>query len=249
MRVIPLWFVSMYASILLANVVFAGDGDEFSAMIDRAIKAGGGAEKIGKFRAVSFKATAKLADDGVDEVHYMGWFQDAEHLRVVVGQGAKDQDVIVINGGKAWMKVQGGVKTAELPVSEAGELANFFHAVCMPDLLGALKQKPYTLSGLVEGKIDGKPAVGLRVKHAKHEPVLLFFDKMTGLPIKTKVSINSGTDSERTYELFFRDYKEFQGVKHFTRIEMHYDGKRQGEYHIRELKLLEKIDPGTLDRP
>ena len=248
MRTFTLQFVGSCVSwALLVNIAYSGDLDEPKAMIDRAIRAGGGAEKIGKFRAMSFKATAKFTDDGVDEVHITGVLQDAEHFRVV--QGAKFQDIVVINGNKAWIKATGDAKATELLVKDIGELANFFHAVCMPDLLGALKQKPYTLTGHAEDKVNGKPAVGLRVKHAKHEEVLLFFEKETGLPIKTKVSINSGTDAKRTYEFFFRDYKEFQGVKHFTKIEMHHDGKRMGEYHINELKLLEKTEPGAFDRP
>ncbi len=248
MRDLSSLFVAICVSLVFfANHATPGDRDEALAVIDRAIKAGGGGEKIGKFRAVSFKATAKLADDGVDEVNYMGVFQDAEHVRVVIG--ANFQDIVVVNGGKAWMKIHGKKQATQLSAEEGGELAKFFHAVAMPDLLGVLKQKPYTLTAPTEEKINDKPAVGLRVTHEKHEEVLLFFEKKTGLPIKTTVSINSGTDAKRTYEFFFRDYREFQGVKHFTTIEMHFDGKKQGEYHISELKLLEKVEAGTFDRP
>src|SRR5437016_4035413 len=76
-----------------------------------------------------------------------------------------------------------------------------FYSVNVEMLAPLLKEKAYTLSTLDEIKVDGKPAVGVKVSAKGHRDIELYFDKESHLPVKTvRFSIDPETRKEATAE-------------------------------------------------
>src|SRR5436853_6227629 len=94
------------------------------------------------------------------------------------------------------------------------------------DRLGFLNEKGMELSALDETKVDGKPAVGVRVKSKGHRDVQLYFDKSSGLLVKRQYKVlDPGSGQEVSQEVVFGDYQDKDGVKHYRKIAAYRDGK------------------------
>src|SRR5262245_2398102 len=76
-----------------ANVK-AADEPTPQAIIDRALSAGGGAEKIGQFKAVSFNADIKVVDK---KVQFKGLFAGPTLFRIEMD--LKDKGAVILIGG------------------------------------------------------------------------------------------------------------------------------------------------------
>ncbi|MCI0351601.1 MAG: hypothetical protein L0Z53_19435, partial [Acidobacteriales bacterium] len=61
--------------------------------------------------------------------------------------------------------------------------------------------------------------------------------------------IKGGGDAEMTQTTYYSDYKEFQGTRQPTRLLIEREGKKFSDTHMTEVKLLEKVDNSTFDRP
>jgi len=217
------------------------------ALIDNALKAGGGVEKISRFKALTVKAQGKFGFRG--EATIDGSFGGPHQVRVAFESKDKEfRGVLVVNGKRAWVK-NGQEETADLPREAAQLSKNLLHALCLPDLLMTLKGKDYTLAPLDGELVDGKETWGLRVTHATYKEVSLFFDKSSGLVSKSKVKLGLKGGTEEWCELFFSEYKEINGVQHFTRLRMRKGGEAGGDFTLTQIHLLEKLDAGVFDTP
>jgi hypothetical protein len=136
----------------------------------------------------------------------------------------------------------------------------FFHGISWPDRLLALKGKDYHVTDLDDQAVNGVQAVALRVKHACEPEAVLYFDKDTRLPVKAHLKfppakeVNSfeallrGKQLE-SIEVYFDDYKEFDGLRHYTKLRVRAGEEADTACEIRELKLLKKVEPGAFKKP
>ena len=78
----------------------------------------------------------------------------------------------------------------------------------------------------------------------------LYFDKESGLPVKTGGegrSASAATNSLRRRR--YDDYKDFDGIKKATKIEAKRDGEKFVDVEITEFKVLDKVPPKTFTEP
>jgi hypothetical protein len=226
--------------------------DDAKLILDKALKALGGEEKISKLHAVCVKGTC-LRDGvkkgsfeatfaAVDKIRFEGHIQDGPNSRRVIA---------VISGENCWGKIGDG-ETIELDTKQSEVTPDFLHALCLPDLLMTLKGNGYSLGNIAEEKVESRESVVLRVCHKNKEEVHLYFDKSSALPIKSKVKIHretpDGTQNEISEEFFFSNYKEFGGVKHFTHVRVHTENG-DVEFNLKEVDLREKLDPAVFEKP
>jgi hypothetical protein len=89
------------------------------------------------------------------------------------------------------------------------------------------------------------------VSHQGHRDVSLYFDKETGLLVKSVQTVKAQElgGQEVKQEFFQKDYKEVGGVKVPTKHVFLRDGKKYVEAEGTEIKLLEKLDDGTFGKP
>src|SRR5262249_1121872 len=143
------------------------DKADLLKIIDKAIKATGGEEKITKLKATTFKGKGTFYGMG-DGVEYTGeWaVQPPDKLRFQIEGGAGDMKftfIRVVNGDKAWSKFGDQVMEVDNK-DELAEIKEDMYAGWVATLV-PLKDKAYTLAALGEVKVDGKPAVGVKVSH------------------------------------------------------------------------------------
>ncbi len=212
------------------------------AIIDRAIEATGGEEKLAHFKSQTWSErgtfhglgnplpyVSKLAVEWPDKFR-----MEVPHFMT-----------IVLNGDHGWKKER--ETTTELAKEELAENLEEHHAGFITTLL-PLKDKSFHLSVLPETKVDGEPAVGVRVSQEGHKDVKLYFDKSTGLPVKSEWQVKDA-GKEREQEIWYKNYKVVDGAKIPMKIVMKRDGKPYLEAENFALKAGVKLDPKLFEKP
>src|SRR5262249_25464834 len=136
----------------------------------------------------------------------------------------------------------------EAPAQAAAFIQNLFHAARMPVLLPGLADKAYTPTILAETKVGTRPALGVLLSHKDRKDVSLYFDKETGLLLKSEVRLTDPSSKEVTFEFLYSDYKDFDGVKLCGKITFKVDDK-DFTMEVNEIKPLEKVEASQFEKP
>lgn len=249
-----LWYGSFAVCLALAigGAVRADGEKEAKALIDKAIKAAGGEEKLAKLTTAAMKGKITPADNNKQSVILMeGSVQGLDKCRFdaeVQENGRTMKVLLVINGDQAWAKHDDGAREAPEEIRQA--LKQSVYALRLAQTLVPLKDKAYKLSPLGEVKVGDRPAVGVQISHKDTPDVNLWLDKETGLPLKCEMrcKIERG-GQDVPCEFLFADYKDMGGVKHFTKVTMNADGKKHLEAEISEVKPQDKVDDKEFAKP
>lgn len=230
-----------------ALIIFSVRGNEEAKLreiIARAIKAHGGAENLEKFKGSIAKSQGKLLD-----LEYTAEtsVQMPDRSRTVA-QSKLGKFVQVLNGDQGWLKF--GELSKECSKEELAELKEQLNSTLIAHLT-VLSEKEYKLSPLGEEQIDDKPAVGIRVEHKGFRDVCLYFDKATGLLVKMQSRLKDPVKGgeEINAETLYGDYKDVEGVMTAHKVTIKYDGKVYTEAAVTDVKLAEKLDESTFERP
>jgi hypothetical protein len=95
--------------------------------------------------------------------------------------------------------------------------------------------------------VRDKEVVGVAVKSKGFKDVKLFFDKQTGLLVKTARQGLSPEGKEVGAELIYLEHKKFDGILRPSKAELYMDGKLTTTTELVELKHLDKIDKKEFD--
>jgi len=235
---------------LVAVPVLAQEPDP-RAIIEKAIKAHGGEKVLSKFTAAHSRSKGKIhLGAGLDftseeDVQLPDKYRSAVMLDV---NGMNITITQVFNGTKGWIDAMGNVM--ELDDKTTAEIKEILHASRVGNLVDVLQNKKFKLAPLGEIKVKDKDAVGVRVSFEGKRDVNVFFDKTSGLLLKTEGrGLDPVSKQEVNQEKFFADYHDVDGRKTPRKVEVHNDGKIFVEAEILEIKLLEKLDDSTFKRP
>jgi outer membrane lipoprotein-sorting protein len=225
--------------------------DDAMALIDKAIKAHGGAEKLGKIKAQQWSAKGKVNVMGASIEYTANYsFQEPDKLRFDFESnfnGMKLEVAAGTDGKKYWEK--SGDKTREMEKKKADAFRHNLYTMHLTQLL-PLKEKGFTLSLTGAEKVDGKPALGLLVSSKGRPDVTLFFDKETGLLVKSLTEMwDEFTDKTVPQETIISDYKDKDGVKVFGKLVIKRDGKTFIEEEFSDQKFLDKLDAKLFEMP
>jgi hypothetical protein len=227
--------------------------DRATEVIERAIKAQGGEEKVAQLRTMRIKVegTAELAP-GQPRVALIvedTWQMPDRYksTSTVSLGGQKITQTQVIDGDKGWVQV--GSTIQDMPKESLAEMKEQKYGEDL-DRLGFRNDKGVELSLIDEVKVDGKPAVGLLVKSRGHRDVKLYFEKETGLLAKREHKVlDPATGKEVVQEVVFADYQEKDGLKHYKSITLYRDGKKLIEAKVTGIEFLKKLDAKVFAKP
>jgi hypothetical protein len=241
------------AATLLA--VLAGqaqaDDKQVKAVLDKAIKALGGEEKLGTDKAFTWKTkgkitlgenesqfTSKATAQGVDRYHanFEGEFG-----------GNKIMAVTVINADKGWRKFND--MTQEMGKDALANEKRNVALLLVPMTIVPLKGKGFKVKEAGEEKVGGKPAVVLEVTGPDKKTFKLSFDKESGLPVKLVAKVIGFMGEEFTQEVTYTGYKDFGGIKKATKMETKRDGEKFVTAEISDFKAVDKLDAKTFEEP
>lgn len=230
---------------------------EARAIIDKAIKAHGGADKLSQFKAVRAKWSGKhkvenqFYWDAVRVVTYEMPDKVRFDFEVENPNGGGFAFSRVVNGKKGWQGSDRG--TRDLKEAEIAQIVGEVYAHWLASVV-PLKDKGFTFSLFGDVAVDGKDSVGVRVSCKGRPDVNLFFDKETGLAIKSERRAKDlGTNEEYTAESIYREHKAFQGVLWPTQRLDRRDGmdleENSGRFELSEVQAHNKLDEKTLAKP
>jgi outer membrane lipoprotein-sorting protein len=233
-------------SLVVTSSSQAGDSDAKS-VVDKAITAVGGAEKLSKIDAFSMKTKGTVIfngneNDTTNDVTYKG----LDHYRREFGND-QFHGVIVLDGDKGWRKVGDNSSTIEGD-GVANEKRNIYLGV-IPITLVALKGSGFKIEAAGEEKVGDKPAVILKVTGPDGKDFTLSFDKESGLPVKQVAKVVGFQGQEATLETTYSDYKDFGGIKKATKIEIKRDGEKFQDLTVTEFKVLDKVESDAFAEP
>jgi hypothetical protein len=236
-----------------ARAVQCGDQADVRAVIDKAVKAMGGEANLSRQKAMSLKGTGTFYGMG-EGIPFNGeWsLQALRQMKAAIEGKAGDQTfrfVRVINGDKGWVKFN-DTPTKEMSKEEVAEGHEELYTGWVATL-APLKDKAFKLAPLGDVKVEGNDAVGVRVSREGHRDVSLFFDKASGMLVKTESMVKDieGGGKELTQEAYQSDFKEVDGVKHAMKTLLKRDGKRFVEVQWSEVRPAEKLDDSVFAMP
>lgn len=228
----------------------SADEKDATAVLDKAIKALGGEEKLSKVTVYSWKFKGTITIQGNEsEVTGSGIVQVPDKSRAEVEldfNGNKFQVVTVLNSDKGWRKLGDNI----MPLDAEG-VANDKRGMSIQiasALVVPLKDKKYKVEVAGEEKVGDKPATILKVVDADGKDFKISFDKESGLPVKV-VAMVKGMNGEELQESVMSNYKEFGGIKKATKLEIKREGATFLTQELSEFKVLDKADSGAFDEP
>jgi hypothetical protein len=241
-------FAIMFVTAMSCPVL--ADDKDAGTILDKAIKALGGEEKLKKVGAVSWKAKFTITFNGnSNDFSSHATAQGLDHYRSEFEgefNGNAFKGVTVINGDKGWRKIGDKMDL------DADALANEKRRVYLeviPSQIMPLKGTGFKLEVVADEKVGDKPAAGIKVTGPDAKDFTLYFDKESGLPVKLVAKVIGFGGDEFTQETTYKDYKEFDGIKKATKAESKRDGEDFVKSEITEFKVLDKVDPKTFSEP
>ncbi len=236
---------------LLPGIATADDAGR--ALVEAAIKAHGGPEKVAKLRVMRIKAEGTIIPvPGLPSLPLVieDWWQMPDQYKTTSHYelaGKKVSQTQTIDGRTGWLQVNDQVR--DLPEDAIAEMRQQKHAEDM-DRLGFLRDTGVDLTALGEVTVDGRPAVGVVVESKGHRDVKLYFDKESGRLIKREHTVfDGGTGKEVVQEVVFGDDRETDGVPHYRRLTAFRGGKEFVDVKVVEVEFFEKLDKTVFNKP
>lgn len=195
--------MSPFLLLSFALSVADGDGKESAqALVEKAVRAQGG---LDKFSGATY---SRIEGNFNNDSHFRGevFSQPGGKLRLNLDFKNEGSRILVMDGGKGWLKYQGFTQEIDRGMQERLKVSSHVDRVC--GLTAILKDKGHILTVLGETKVDGKPALGVKVSYAEMPDVSLYLDRESGLLVKVayraKQPFNEQMELRETY---YRDFR------------------------------------------
>jgi hypothetical protein len=223
----------------------ADDAAEARAVVDRAVRAAGGADKLAALTAGTWK-TNSFVQGRPSQAEFRGELPGKFRLdgtRTVDGKEVPFRRIV--DGDKGWV-VTGGDVRPMTPAEIEGVKSTFEHKQLATTLV-PLAGKDYTLTLLPPADLNGRPAQVVKAARAGRPDLKLYFDPSTGLLAKTETTDTApATGKPRKVELEFSDYREFDGIKLAGKTKAYHDGELFIETELTEFKAAKDgLPPGS----
>jgi hypothetical protein len=219
-------------------------------ILDKAIKALGGEEKLGAIKVVQIKGEGKIIIEGNDNpIKVETTTQGLDHHRgEFEGEfgGNSVKGVTVLKGDKGWRKFGDNL----MEMDEDGvknEKRNIYLSVIPATILPL--RKDFKTEAAPDADAKGKPASGVKVIPPDGKEFTIYFDKETGLPVRQVARVVGFGGEEYEQETLYDDYKEFNGIKKATKLTMKRDGEIFIESKVLDFKTPEKVAESTFSEP
>ena len=216
--------------------------DEPKAIIEKAIKAHGGADKLDKF--LGYKATIKGTVDGMGNdvemnVKLVGQHPDMAKVEGTISIGGQDIKLLQIVNGKKYNININGMKI-DLPDDAKDDVQFAVYIAGFMQITPLLKPE-FTLTVAPDADVDGKPASGVVVSRKDTRDLTIYFDKKTGLMVRMAYKAKTDKGEVNREETFsnYQDVKGLQTPHHTVRKD---DGKTTQDLTISDYEVLEKVD-------
>ncbi len=246
-----------HAALLLAAVFgLAGppiraDETQVKQVLDKAINALGGEEKLSKIEAFNWKSKGKITIEGNENaIKSEATIQGLDHFRSVFEgefNGNEIKGTAVLSGDKGWRKF--GDQGMEMDADAVKNEKRNVYLMVVPATIVPLRSKSFKVESAPDESIKGKPAAALKVTGPDGKDFTLYFDKESGLPVRLVAKVIGWTGEEYEQDSAFNIYKDFGGFKRATKVSIKRDGEKFVESEIIDFKILDKVPADTFAEP
>jgi len=225
--------------------VRADEQTQVRAIIGKAIKAQGGAERLQKLPAQTWEESGTYYGLGQTTPYKASI---AAHYPARVKIDVENVYTAAIDGDRGWMTSKG--ETRDLRKDLLADRREEQYADWVSTLL-PLRDKKFKLALYNDTVVESKPAAGVRVSWKESRGLNLYFDKESGLLVKTEQQVNSQEQQgqEVMQEIIFTEFEDVQGMKFPMKTVTRRNGKQFLKVTRTEVKRLEKLDDSLFTRP
>jgi hypothetical protein len=242
---------ALVAGFLAAGGTARADEQEAKAVIDKAIKAMGGEEKLAKAEVISWKTKGTMTfNDNTNDVKTQVTARGISHYRSELEgefNGNAFKGVTVVASDKGWRKF--GENLNEMDGDALANQKRTAYLQVIPVTLVPLKGKDFKLESAPDEKVGDRPAAVVKVTAPDRKDFKLYFDKESGLPVKMTATVAGFQGNEFDQETTYAAYKDFGGIKKATKIESKRNGQKYIEQEVTDFKVLDKADADAFDEP
>ena len=216
------------------------------AVVKKAIDAHGGADLLNKYKAGEYQVKGTIGlpfgdTDFTGEVVY----QLPDQYRMTLNLDVKSAKIALVqiaNGKNAKTTVNG--ETQKIPEAQKNEALQAAAMQEMTQLTPLLNDKKYKLKAEKDAEVGSNPAAVVVVTSEGLKDVTLFFDKKSGLLVKTSRKGLNPEGKDVVEDSVLTDYKKTDGVQIPMTMTVTHDGKKFMSITVTGAKMLEKVaDP------
>ncbi|MFL5330877.1 MAG: hypothetical protein ACJ8C4_18425 [Gemmataceae bacterium] len=234
------------AFIMQLSAARADNSADARAVVDKAIEAAGGTEKLAKFNTTTFKQKGTYYAQGRSipfTAKYAVQWPDRFRME------AEGAFTLVLDGDKGWTETQGKAEELSRDVFAEQKANNYFGWVTT--LLPLQKDSGFKLGTQPASEVEGRAVEVVKVSRAGHADVILFFDKQTALLVKSEYrgTAKDLGGKEVLFESFYKDYQRNEGAKLPTKLLMKRDGDKRVESEIFDMKAEKKLEEKLFTKP
>jgi hypothetical protein len=191
----------------------AWSDDEPRAVIDRAMSAMGGEAKLAQVQAVQTKIKGTLHAAGgfpFTADTYSQAPDQFKHAMLYDRGGNLSTQIQVYSGDNVWIRVNDRLMDLDADLSAALKKGRYAESLTT---LAVLKEKRFELKAAGEEQVNGRAATAIKVTASGRPEVTLYFDKASGLLVKTAHrQLDPSSRREVLQESFYGDSKEPDAV-------------------------------------
>jgi hypothetical protein len=209
-------------------------------IIDKAIRAHGGEEKLAGLSALTIKERMVYPDAATWDTQIVVQLPGRYRSERTTSSGGKSSTtLIVIDGEQGWMKLNDHATPYPKTFIESMQKHTVPYVEPRSILRLRARQKnpacQFTTTG--EGTVEGRPAVGLRMKLEGGPEATWYFDKETGLLLKEEQRSKRFEGEDEMVETVYGDYQTCDGFPIARKVTHLHDGKvvytrELIEYHV-----------------
>jgi hypothetical protein len=239
------------AVLLVMPAAAPAQEEEARAILQRAVKAHGGEDRLARIHADRVKSQGtlfvqKMAIPFTAETTV----QLPNQFKTVMEITENDRQhtiVHLINGDKTGVLIDG--KQQKIDPAALAEMRDALLLDRIIRLAPLLRDRTFDLAPLAPTKINDRPVVGIKVTSRDRREFLLYFDKELSLLVKAEHVLGDGSGKQVREERYFGNFKEADGCLRPFKVVAYRDGKKIMEAEVTDVKRLDKIDDSEFTRP
>lgn len=235
--------------IFVCLLLFASeDAKAARQLLDGSIVALGGEKRLSAPHALTGQSKGTLSLDAAQEIRNQFTVQGLDQMKweTQIGTGSIQ---LGLNKSSLWIASNNG-RGNDAPKEMILAFRRGFAALRIAETLVDLRGKDWKLSCLGELKIDDTPAIGLKASRRGEPDLDLWFDAKTRLPLKVELRLQKpGESAEMTLSAVLRDYRKSGERQFFGKMTVYHDGTKVLEVERSDVKVVDRLDDTTFDKP
>jgi hypothetical protein len=237
--------------VALSTPLLAPAGETPRQILERAIAAHGGQERLSAARSerLKLKGTLHVGASALPFTNEMALQLPGQYRSVVtVTDNGRAQTVVhLLDGDKATVLLNGQPQPAGgVHLAQLKQTLRLEHALRLVPLLS---DPAFTLHPLPEVRYNTHVYVGVRVQRPGQRDLKLYFDRATGLLVKTEHQIDGPGGKEVLQEAFYANHRDVGGRVRAGAVVVLRDGKKVMETELVEARAVERIDAREFNQP